>query len=94
MTCLGAFKIRGRRLQRGTATGVMSIVGDGDAIDRVMRVALDDRGTAMHWADALIAYAGDCDTTDREMRCGYFHDMATVARRVVQADYVWHRFST
>jgi hypothetical protein len=68
----------------------VAVVSNGDAIDDVMLVAFGNGADAMKRTGAFIADTGHSDAPNREVRRSDVHDLATVARWVVQTDDVTH----
>ena len=62
----------------------MPIVGDGNAIDDVARIALGNRAFVMplDGTTACVTDAGDRNSVDRKMRGADTYDLATMRRCV------------
>jgi hypothetical protein len=60
----------------------VSIVRNGDAVDDVMRIAFGNRAVvvSLDWTTAFVAYAGNGNAADREVRCAHAFDFAAVRR--------------
>ena len=82
------------RFQLRTATRFVSIVGDPDAVNGVMRIAVGDSAVAVQRTCALVADTGNCNSIDREMSCRDARNFAAVASGVIQTDNVRHNCSS
>ena len=91
---LSAFEVGDSRYQRRAATRWVAFVGNPDAIDSVMWIAVGDDAVAMQWTGALIPDTSDSNAPHREMSGGDGFNFAAVARRVVQTDDVGHNSSS
>ena len=87
---LPALEVGDSRLERGTATGLVTIVRDRFAINCVMLVAFYNRADAVTGTGARVADTGDGNAADGEMSRRHARYRAAVTGRVVQADDVRH----